>query len=198
MEEKINTKVPLNESDRKHSLNSEDGGIIGEVIQLSRVKRIVLFWILIVTSLLLNTDHGTIPAAIEEIQKDLDLNKKQVGTFGSSVYIGTAVGALFLSFFINKMNRRYMVAISFFFSGVLIFVFTYISDYWLLFINRFFVGFSQSLISIYIPVWIDQFINTNRKTIFMAIFQLSSLIGILIGYILTVIVKDSYKVSFLK
>ena len=198
MEEKINTKVPLNESDRKHSLNSEDGGIVGEVIQLSRVKRIVLFWILIVTSLLLNTDHGTIPAAIEEIQKDLDLNKKQVGTFGSSVYIGTAVGALFLSFFINKMNRRYMVAISFFFSGVLIFVFTYISDYWLLFINRFFVGFSQSLISIYIPVWIDQFINTNKKTIFMAIFQLSSLIGILIGYILTVIVKDSYKVSFLK
>ena len=165
-------------------------------IHIPRSKRICLYWVLIITSLLLNTDHGTIPAAIEEIQSDLKLDKVQIGTFGSSVYIGTAVGALFLSFFINKVNRRYMVAFNFFLSGVLIFSFTLFTKYWALFTNRLLVGFCQSLISIYIPVWIDQFAPLNYKTIFLAIFQVSSLIGILIGYVITILVKEKYGVSF--
>jgi hypothetical protein len=164
-------------------------------IPISRSKRYCVYWVLIVTSILLNTDHGTIPAAIEEIKSSLKIEETEVGIFGSLVYAGTATGALFLSFFINKLNRRIMIGISFFFSGILLFSFTLVSNLEFLFTNRFLVGFSQSLISIYIPVWIDQYTPTNYKTIFIAMFQLSSLTGLIIGYITTTLVKKKYDVS---
>jgi hypothetical protein len=163
-------------------------------VKINRKKRVLLFWVLMITSLFLNTDHGTIPAAIEEIEKDLKIDKTLVGTFGSLVYMGTAVGAMFLSFFINKINRKYMVAISFCLSGILIFSFTLAKSLWFLFVNRFLVGFSQSLISIYIPVWIDQYSPIKFKTIFMAVFNISSAVGVMLGYLLTMLIKNKYNV----
>lgn len=167
---------------------------ISYTILIKRSKRITLFWVLMITSLFLNTDHGTIPAAIEEIENDLHIKKTLVGTFGSLVYMGTAVGAMFLSFFINKINRKYMIAISFFLSGILIFSFTLANSLWFLFINRFLVGFAQALISIYIPVWIDQYSPNKFKTIFMAVFNISSAVGVMLGYLLTMLIKNKYNV----
>lgn len=188
-----NEKVKIDNRDESSSVNSDIEN--SNFIHISRIQRYLLFTLMILTSFLLNTDHGTIPAAIEEIQNSLNIDKSQVGTFGSSVYIGVSVGALFLSFFINKINRKYMVAISFFCSGVLIFLFIFIKIYWILFIDRFLVGFAQALISIYIPVWIDQYIPVKFKTVFLSVFQISSLVGMIIGYIFTYAIKKSYDVS---
>lgn len=190
----MNDTSKIENKDESSSVNSDAENY--NYIHISRNQRYILYGLLLLTSFLLNTDHGTIPAAIEEIQFALEIDKSQVGTFGSSVYMGVSVGALFLSFFINKINRKYMVGISFFCSGVLIFLFIFIKIYWILFIDRFLVGFAQALISIYIPVWIDQYIPVKYKTVFLSVFQISSLVGMIIGYIFTFAIKKTYDVSF--
>jgi len=204
--DKLNEHEKNNEDDKSCSdPSSNDSNIeittsqnkkVESKIPISRSKRYCLYWILIFSNVFLNTDHGTIPAAIEEIQESLNISKTEIGSFGSAVYVGTAVGALFLSFFINKLNRRIMIGVSYFASGILIFWFTFLTNVWPLFINRFMVGFCQSLVSIYIPVWIDQYIPLTYKTVLMAIFQLSSLVGIVIGYCLTFTVKQKYEVTY--
>lgn len=156
----------------------------------SRKNRMYLFISLFLASLSINFDHGIIPAAIEEIGKSYGLEKDQIGFFGGLVYGGTAAGALLLSFIINKINRRKMIIFALLANGVLVWLFTLSSNFYYLSLNRFITGFIQALISIYIPVWIDQFGQSNLKTVFMTLFQLSSVSGLMIGYIMTMQMKQ--------
>ena len=54
-----------------------------------------------------------------------------------------------------------------------------------MFINRIFVGIFQAYITIYLPVWCDQFGLTNKKSIMISLIQAGSTIGVVIGYFLT-------------
>lgn len=158
----------------------------------SRKNRMLLFISLFLASLSINFDHGIIPAAIEEIGKSYGLQKDQIGFFGGLVYGGTAAGALVLSFVINKINRRKMLIFALISNGILVWSFTLSSNFYYLSLNRLVTGFVQALISIYIPVWIDQFGQSNYKTLFMTLFQLSSVSGLMIGYIMTMQTKEYF------
>ena len=48
------------------------------------------------------------------------------------------------------------------------------------------------------PVWIDQFGPRNMKTVMMSVFNLTSALGVVIGFILTMIIKIDLNVSFYK
>jgi hypothetical protein len=194
-------KLKKQESSKSTILQSDSKlNIIQQIknyIPLSRNKRYFIFWILLASSFFSNFDHGAIPAATQEIAKDLDLNSTEIGEFGSLVYFGAATGAVFVSFFINLLNRRILVGFSFFLSGVFLLTFSLVKNVWYLFINRFFVGFCQSMLTIYIPIWIDTYAPRSYKTIFLSLFQLSSPIGLMLGYLLTQLVKEKYSVSFI-
>jgi len=62
-------------------------------------------------------------------------------------------------------------------------------------VNRLFIGVTQSFIMIYSPVWVDQFAPRNRKTLFMAIQQVASPLGVVLGYALTFGLKTSIAVD---
>lgn len=158
----------------------------------SRKNRNSIFICLFLTSLSINFDHGIIPAAIEQIKSSYKVNDKELGTFGGLVYVGTAVGAMFLSFFINKLNKRYLMIFAISANGFLVFAFTLNNHFVYLSINRFVTGFIQSLISIYIPIWIDQFAQSTKKTLCMTFFQLSSVSGLIIGFLLTILIKSLF------
>ncbi len=44
---------------------------------------------------------------------------------------------------------------------------------------------------IYSPIWVDQFSPRNVKTVFMAVQQVASPLGVVLGYALTYIVKKT-------
>jgi hypothetical protein len=79
-----------------------------EVI-LSRKSRWVLFTLFFLVQILMNMDHGTIPAATEEIRKDLHIDDDVLGVFGSLVFFGNLIGTFYLFirfnyfFHVNKL-----------------------------------------------------------------------------------------------
>jgi len=79
-----------------------------EVI-LSRKYRWVLFTLFFLVQILMNMDHGTIPAATEEIRKDLKIDDDVLGVFGSLVFLGNLIGTIYLFirfnyfFHVNKL-----------------------------------------------------------------------------------------------
>ena len=162
-------------------------------VALSKKSRYLLFSLLMITSLFVNIDHGAIPAATDNIKNDNNLTDTQLGTLGSLVYLGTAAGALFLSFVYNIINRKYILMVGFLLSGVWVYSFTVWKNYLFLSINRFLTGFFQSLVSVYLPIWIDQYSPDSTSTILMSLFQLSSPIGLILGYIITVIFIGNFK-----
>ena len=50
---------------------------------------------------------------------------------------------------------------------------------------RFFIGFFQVFVVIFMPVWVDAFANEKQKTIWLTFLILASPLGIVFGYIIT-------------
>ena len=59
---------------------------------LSRTVRRFIFIILLLISVMVNMDHGTIPAATSEIKKSLNEGDDVLGLFGSLVFLGNIIG----------------------------------------------------------------------------------------------------------
>jgi hypothetical protein len=52
----------------------------------------ILFYVVFITNLMINMDHGIIPACTTEIMEDLDIDSADLGLLGSLVYLGLVIG----------------------------------------------------------------------------------------------------------
>ena len=152
---------------------------------IKRRVRWVIFLIFIIINLLMNFDHGTIPAATEQIKEYLDLSDSELGLFGSLIFIGVLIGSLISLSIINTFNRKYILMVFLIICGVSLFLFTKTKKYILLCIDRVIIGVCQAFISIYLPVWCDQFGIESRKGMMMALIQVAKALGVLVGYVIT-------------
>jgi len=62
--------------------------------------------------------------------------------------------------------------------------------YGLMLFMRCCTGVFQAFISIYSPIWVDQFGPRNRKTVMMSLIQAASPLGIVLGYGLTAVIQE--------
>ena len=156
---------------------------------INRNVRWVLFIIFIIINLLMNFDHGTIPAATEQIRAYIELSNSELGLFGSLVFIGVIIGSLISMTIINTFNRKYILMICLILCGISLFIFTITKSYTLLCIDRVVIGSFQAFISIYLPLWCDQFGFEKRKTMMMALIQVAPPLGVLVGYSVTTLLN---------
>lgn len=80
-ETKSSTKIEINK--RKADVKE---------IYISRGMRWFIFGIYLVLQIMMNVDHGTVPAATEEIRKDLSIEDDVLGMFASLVFLGNLIG----------------------------------------------------------------------------------------------------------
>ena len=156
---------------------------------MSRKIRWVIFFIFTMINLLMNFDHGTIPAATEQLRNYLNLTDSELGIFGSLVFLGVIIGSLFSLTIINIFNRKYILMACLILCGVSLFIFTITTDHNLLYIDRVIIGIFQAFISIYLPLWCDQFGIERRKALMMALIQVSPPLGVLVGYFVTTLLN---------
>jgi len=199
---KPNLKLISSNTERSTNLSERNSNHVSQRenkklgIKLDTSKRFYVFLLLSITNILLNMDHGTIPAASNEIMEELKIEEATLGTFGSLVYLGNLIGALFLIKIIDATNRKKLSIISTFLNAFLLFTFIKTNNIYYLFFNRILVGIMQSYITIYFPVWIDQFGMRNWKTIMLSVFNITSPLGVVFGFVLTMIIKVNANVSF--
>jgi hypothetical protein len=62
---------------------------------LSRNVRRFVFLILFLIQIMINMDHGTIPAATLEIKESFESGDDVLGLFGSLVFLGNILGIIF-------------------------------------------------------------------------------------------------------
>ena len=70
-------------------------------VQLSRCARWFIFSLFFILNILMNMDHGTIPAATDDIRKDLNISDQNLGIFGSLVFVGNIIG---IYIYLNKVH----------------------------------------------------------------------------------------------
>lgn len=164
-------------------------------VKLPKKERMKVFAVLTAMMILVNMDHGTIPAATTEIKRDMNISDTTLGAFGSLVFLGCFLGSFLLTKLIDHFSRRLLCIITMFTNAFLLWSFTEINFLPFLFVNRVLVGIMQSYITIYYPVWVDQYGMRTSKTIMMSIFNITSPLGVIFGYVLTMMIKVYFDVS---
>ena len=114
-----------------------------QTIILHSKMRWMLFSLFLFMTTLVNVDHGIVPAATDDIEKDLKIGETQLGLFGSLVFLGNLIGSIFSFALMNKYNRKLLLVVSLILNGVCLYTFTLTTAYWFLVINRIVVGIFQ-------------------------------------------------------
>jgi hypothetical protein len=75
-----------------YEINKNINNNINSNLKLSKNVRWFIFIILLLISIMVNMDHGTIPAATLEIKESLKAGDDILGVFGSLVFFGNIIG----------------------------------------------------------------------------------------------------------
>jgi len=110
-------------------------------VQKQSIKKI--YYVIAFCNILVNLDHGIIPAATKEIKTDLQIAEVELGLLGSIVYGGLLLGSLVAGQIFQKFNSKSIITttISAYILSLLMFPIS--KDILLLGLSRFLVGFFQ-------------------------------------------------------
>ena len=150
------------------------------LIAISRKMRCIVFTILNIVFILMSLDQGIISSTTNSFK---DLSELELGGLGSIIFLGIAIGCVFSFTLINKFNRKYLLLATMCFDALSLFLTTQTTKIALLYLCRVIAGFTQSFLSIYIPVWSDQFGIHKYKSIWLSIIHISSALGYLFGFV---------------
>ena len=122
-------------------------------------------------------DAGIIPQQVKNLHKDFnDIGDSRFGLFGSIDFIGRIIGAAFMAFLINKINRKILFSSCCFFKGITLIISLFSGNYILNLITRLISGIPQTLLTSYGTIWTDQYGKKKRRTMMLPILQLSTIL----------------------
>lgn len=156
-------------------------------IKLSRCYRIFLFFIMISIDCTLDISNGIISSASIEIKKHLKINNTEFGSFSTSVSIGKIISSFLFILLNQKISRKWLIIICLMLHSFFLFCFKITDNVNILIIIFGLLGFTKTIPTIYIPVWINQFGHSEHKTVQITSIQLFQSIGKIIGNLINLI-----------
>lgn len=150
--------------------------------------------------MLINVDHGALPAASVALKNDLNMGNVELGSLGSLVFLGLVIGSGSATLILNFCSFKWLLAISFLGNGIGLVVFTATKNFVILCFSRFLSGFFQIFLTIYIPLYVDTYATSTTKPCMLSLILLAPPLGVVFGYGLTAVLIDmkvSWRISFI-
>ena len=168
-----------------------------EKIYLSRYVRMILFFLLLIFSVVIDLDAGVIVSCYKSFTQDLHMSDLQFGSLNSITTVGKIISLLFYMLIINKNHRKFIIVTSAFFNGVSFFAYFLHDRFYYIASVKFLTSFCKVFINVYMPVWVDQFGIKKYKTLLLTIVYMVTSYGRIVGaWIGTVIFKNEWKKAF--
>ena len=141
-----------------------------------------LFKAMFAFQILLNIVDGCLPASLVKMseEKGMHLSFAVEGAMGALVYVGLVAASLIAGPIFDRFLIRKVIAYSSFGVGVFVIMFGLAPNIPLLLISRFGIGVSLAFITIYAPVWVDEFAPTASATMWMSLLQLAIPLGMIL------------------
>ena len=152
-------------------------------LSLSHKSRWFVYILFLLANVLISLDHGSIPASTQPLRL-IAGSDQALGLFGSLVFVGNIIGSLISFWLINIVNRKTLLLLSLTLLSLCLFTFVVFTNIFFLFANRILVGVFQSYVTIYLPVWCDQFGMLSKKSLMITFGQLVVPIGVFFGYLI--------------
>ena len=148
----------------------------------SKNSRKIIFYLILSIHFLNHLDHGAIDACNTYLMSELNLDHSDLGSVGSSVFLGLTFGASIAGYIFNYISPKWIISSSIILTCLSLYFLTQSKNLIYLCLCRFSCGFFQIFTMIYFPVWVDQFGIFQIRTIWLSYLQLGSVFGTLIGY----------------
>lgn len=148
-------------------------------------------------------DLGILAVSTDAIRLNLNITSSQMGLLASALYLGNVLGSLLGPFIFGKIKAKNIIVISSIMNALMVAVFNFVTNYWILFSSRVLVGLFQVMFVIYFPVWIDQHAPQASQTMWISFYFLTVPVGLIIGYFATSLMMgsdlqtDAYRWAFL-
>ena len=160
--------------------------------------RTSIFTILFLSTIASHITMSLFRASSQVIKKKIKLTDSQYGFFGSLYHLGKFIGTILLIFVINRQNRKRMIINDLFFLSILLSLFKFTTNKFILMPTFFLIGIFVMAVNIFVPIWIDQFCTIKLKTIFLTMIQFGKAFGLVLGFILNYFMKsENYQNQFL-
>ena len=150
------------------------------------------FILMIVTNILINVDHGWLPAWTLTIKRDLQIDNAELGFLGSVVYCGLLFGSFISPPIFHYISAKKIILWCTVLNALCLMGFSMYKDFVILCIFRFGIGLNQVLLCIYFPVWIDLYADNSQKTIWLTILQSWVPFGVVVGYGMTAVFDTQF------
>lgn len=144
----------------------------------------LLFAFIFLANLILNIDHGLLPASTVDLKKEIDLSNLQLGVLGSLVFGGLTFGSALAPYIFQKISHKSIIVVSTFMLAVFSILFTLTNSFVVMCLARALQGFFQIFLCIYFPVWVDTYGLEHNKTIWLTVLLLGPPLGVVLGYII--------------
>ena len=177
---------------KEEMVKNENGN---QKLRLSRFTRFVIFSCFFVIHLLNCSDGGVVSARPAQIKKELNIDDRAFGIYGSIVQIGRIVGTLSVMVLLNFFNRKYLIFFALILKCSTFLIYFVTSNYPIIMIFRFLQGFSHVFTYVYFPTWVDQFGLQKYKTVMTSFIQTASPFGSVFGFNATTFLND-FKYGF--
>ena len=145
-------------------------------------ERSLVFLLLFLALFAARTDQGVIPAIATTLKKQFNMNSVSIGSLGSMVFLGSVVGSLIAIPLLDLIPTKLALMSCLFWQSLALFSFTFSTDWYELAAARFLSGVSAVILSIFLPVWVDAFAPSERKTTWMTLIIVAAPKGMLMGY----------------
>lgn len=187
-----NINFNSNKNEITHDYNSSDltnekeitiGKLYSYRRPYSKYRRKLIFILICIINILINCDHGAIPAGTTELKNAKNLSNIELGTIGSLVYLGLVLGSISGGYIFSTYASKWVVINSLIATCIFLYFFTVSNYYLTMAICRVGCGFFQVFCYIYFPIWVDQFGVNNTQTLWLTFLQLGVPIGTMIGYL---------------
>ena len=166
-------------------------------IYLSRYVRMFLFFLLLIFSVVIDLDSGIIVSSYKSFTQDLNMSDLQYGSLNSITTIGKIIALLIFMVIINKNHRKFIIVTTSFFHGLYFYAYFINYNYYYIATLKFLASFCKVFITVYMPVWIDQFGIKKYKTLLLTIVYMVTSYGRIVGaWIGTVICDNDWKKAF--
>jgi MFS family permease len=110
-----------------------------------KFKRKLTFFLLFIINLLVNLDHGAIPAGTTELMNDLKIDHVTLGTIGSMIFLGLTLGSVIAGPLFSSYSPKIIVIMGLIISSSFLYVFTTAHNFFALAASRVGCGFFQVL-----------------------------------------------------
>lgn len=145
----------------------------------------LVFLYIFLIAVLVNVDHGAIPAGLSDIQAELGMDEGEMGVMGSMVFFGLFLGSITASFIMHIFEHKTIIWLSLCINGASLWLLTMTSNFYLMCFSRLITGFSQIFITIYVPVFLDAYSTPKSKSFMLSWILVMPPIGVVVGYAMT-------------